>query len=366
MGYVRLAFEDCQHLLRRVFTAYGFSSQESAVIVDGILTADLYGIESHGLQRMVRYDAAIKCGMVNITAKPEVVFETPVSAVLDARDAMGQLVSVQAMHMAMEKAKKGGVGMVTVRASNHFGIAGYYTGMAAAEDLIGVCMTNSEAIMVPTHGRKAMLGTNPISVAMPADPHPFIFDAATTVVPRGKLEVCSKKGQPLPAGWAVDTGGNVCVSPDEVLHNIVAKAGGGILPLGGESETTGGHKGYGFGLICELFTSVLAGGAFSHESYIQPEKADTAHCFWAIDYGIFGDKGEIRRRFSALLDELRHSPKKEGAQRIYVHGDKELEACRRNRREGLPVNEKTLAELREIVARLALSPEDFSFLTVEQ
>lgn len=166
-----------------------------------LLMADLYGIESHGMQRMVRYHKGIEKGTIHPQAKPEVVFETPVSAVIDGHNGMGQLISIFAMKKAIEKAKTTGIGMVTVRESNHFGIAGYYAKMASDEGLLGMACTNSEAIMVPTFGKKAMLGSNPIAVAMPAEPYPFLFDCSTTVVTRGKLEMYNKMGKELPHGW---------------------------------------------------------------------------------------------------------------------------------------------------------------------
>mgnify|MGYP002228665075 FL=1 len=153
------------------------------------------------MQRMVRYHKGIEKGTIHPQAKPEVVFETPISAVIDGHNGMGQLISVYAMKKAIEKAKKTGVGIVTVRESNHFGIAGYYAKMACDEGLLGMACTNSEAIMVPTFGKKAMLGSNPIAVAMPADPYPFFFDCSTTVVTRGKLEMYNKMEKPLPNGW---------------------------------------------------------------------------------------------------------------------------------------------------------------------
>ena len=201
MGYVKWSYETLNHFCGDVFKAFGFTEEESNQIKDVLLTADLYGIESHGMQRMVRYHKGIEKGTIHPQAKPEVVFETPISAVIDGHNGMGQLISVYAMKKAIEKAKKTGVGIVTVRESNHFGIAGYYAKMACDEGLLGMACTNSEAIMVPTFGKKAMLGSNPIAVAMPADPYPFFFDCSTTVVTRGKLEMYNKMEKPLPNGW---------------------------------------------------------------------------------------------------------------------------------------------------------------------
>lgn len=349
-GYIRLDYGKLNELVTLLFMGYGFDRGQSEIITDSLLKADLYGIESHGVQRMIRYHLNIGEGMVDIRAKPEIVHETPISAVVDAKDAMGQLAGYEAMQLAIQKAKKTGMGMVAVRNSNHYGMAGYYARIAAKQDLIGFCMTNSEAIMVPTFGRRGFLGTNPICVAMPADPEPFVFDAATTVVTRGKLEVYAKRGEPIPEGWALDENGLPCGDAQYVVTNISAKTGGGILPLGGYGEETSGYKGFGFGMVCELFTAIAAGGPPSHRTYRIPRKAQTSQCFWAMDYGVFGEKAEIRENFSRMLRELREEPKAQGQSRIYIHGEKEIESERRMLLEGVPVNQRTFEELTAIAA----------------
>ena len=250
MGYVKWSYPVLEHFCYDVFRAFGFSEKESKEIEDVLLTADLFGIESHGMQRMVRYHKGIEKGTIHPKEKPEVVFETPVSAVVDGHNGMGQLISIFAMNKAIEKAKTTGIGIVTVRESNHFGIAGYYAKMASDQGLLGMACTNSEAIMVPTFGKKAMLGSNPIAVAMPADPYPFLFDCSTTVVTRGKLEMYNKMNKPLPQGWALDANGHESTQAPTVLENIVSKRGGGIMPLGGNKEVSGSHKGYGYGMLC--------------------------------------------------------------------------------------------------------------------
>ena len=187
MSYVKWSYDTLLKFSLDAYVRFGFSDEESKIITDVLLLSDLYGIESHGMQRMVRYHMGIKKGMIDVSAKPEVVFETPVSAVIDGRDGMGQLIGRHAMELAIKKAKERGVGIVTVRNSNHYGIAGYYAKMACDEGLIGFSFTNSEAITVPTFGKTVMLGTNPIPRARPAEPYPFLFAASTNVVTRGKL-----------------------------------------------------------------------------------------------------------------------------------------------------------------------------------
>ena len=348
MQYHRVSYEKLVKFCVEVFKGYGFNEEQGRQITDVLLAADLSGIESHGIQRLIRYHKEITSGMVKLEAKPEVVFETPLSAVIEGNDCMGQILGVQAMQLAIDKAKKTGFGMVTVRNSNHYGIAGYYTKMAAEQGLIGLSMTNTEAIMVPTFGRQAMLGTNPIAFAMPAQPTVYSFDAATTVVPRGKLEVYVKRGNGLPVGWALDENGHDSDDADRVLKNIIAKTGGGILPLGGSGEMTSGYKGYGFAMLCEIATAILSGGTTSNYIYKTPGRANIAHCFIALDHGMFGDKAEIEASLSKYLQEVRDSAKAEGQDRIYIHGEKEAEAKERVLRDGVSLNDKTYDEMKMI------------------
>lgn len=357
-GYITYSYEQLKEFCTDAFIKFGFSESESNIIVDVLLTSDLYGIESHGMQRLVRYHKGIEKGLIKPHAKPEVVFETPVSAVIEGNDGMGQLLGYMAMNMAIEKAKTTGMAVVTVRNSNHYGIAGYYAKMACKEGLIGMSMTNSEAIMVPTFGKKAMLGSNPIAIAMPAKPYDFFFDASTTVVTRGKLEIYNKLGKPLPEGWALDRNGNATCDASDVLKNIVQKAGGGIMPLGGNTEQNGSHKGYGYGMVCEIFTSILSMGLTSNHTHIDG-KGGTCHGFVAIDPAIFGDKDAICEHLSTLLRELRESPKAEGQERIYTHGEKEVLAYEDRLKNGIAVNVNTVAEMVDLCRYLDMDIEKY-------
>ena len=356
MGYQHWQYRQLEQLCNDAFVKFGFNEEESKIISDVLLMSDRIGIESHGMQRMYRYYKSIQKGMIKVESKGKVVFETPVSAVLDAEDGMGQVVGHKGMTMAIEKAKRSGIGMVVIRNSNHYGIAGYYAKMACDQGLIGLSCTNTNAIMVPTYGRFAMLGTNPIAIAMPAEPYDFFFDASTTVVTRGKLEVYNKKGEPLHDGWALDKDGHPSNDAADVLDNIAAKNGGGIMPLGGSTEDTGSHKGYGWAMVCELFSSILAMGTTSDKTGTGG-KGGICHGFMVIDPAIFGDAEGIKNHLSAYLQALRESPKAEGQTRIYTHGEKEVEAERRLMAEGIPVNDNTMVEVYEMCQYLGM---DFS------
>ena len=356
MGYQHWQYSQLEQLCNDAFVKFGFNEEESKIISDVLLMSDRIGIESHGMQRMYRYYKSIQKGMIKVESKGKVVFETPVSAVLDAEDGMGQVVGHKGMEMAIEKAKHSGIGMVVIRNSNHYGIAGYYAKMACDQGLIGLSCTNTNAIMVPTYGRMAMLGTNPIAIAMPAEPYPFFFDASTTVVTRGKLEVYNKKGEPLHDGWALDKDGKPSNDAADVLDNIAAKNGGGIMPLGGSTEDTGSHKGYGWAMVCELFSSILAMGTTSDKTGTGG-RGGICHGFMVIDPAIFGDAEGIKAHLSGYLQALRESPKAEGQRRIYTHGEKEVEAERRLMAEGIPVNDNTMVEVYEMCQYLGM---DFS------
>lgn len=210
MSDTRISEKALRAFMERAYEKEGFEAEEARQIADVLMQADLFGIESHGAQRMMYYHQNIKSGSVDVHARAEVLRETPVSALMDGHFAMGHLTAAKAMRMAIEKAKTAGIGMVAVRNSSHYGIAGYYPLMAEREGLAAFSMTNTGPIMVPTFGREMMLGTNPMAFCMPADPYPFWFDASTTVVTLGKVEVYNKRGKPMPEGWTIDGAGQPC------------------------------------------------------------------------------------------------------------------------------------------------------------
>ena len=357
-NFVYIQEEKLNAFCQDAFEGFGFSPEEAGIIKDVLMMSDMYGIQSHGMQRVVRYHKGIEKGLIDINAKPEVVFETPVSAVIEGHDAMGQLVGHYAMELAIKKAKETGVGIVSARNSNHYGIAGYYANLALKEGLIGFSCTNSEAIMVPTFARKAMLGSNPIAFTMPAEPYNFFFDASTTVVTRGKLEMYNKLGKQLPNGWALNKDGKASQDAAEVLGNISDHVGGGIMPLGGNTEQLGSHKGYGYGMLCEIFASIFSQGGTSNKC-MTGGRSTICHGFMAINPAIFGNPEEVKKHFSTFLQELREAPKAEGADRIYTHGEKEAEAIEVCRKEGVPVIDKTVAELFDVCELLKLDPKKY-------
>ncbi|MDY0236284.1 MAG: Ldh family oxidoreductase [Gudongella sp.] len=351
MTYYRVDFKELKEFCELSFIKRGFSEHDSRIISDVILLSDLYGIESHGLQRLKMYHSDIKSGMVNRGSESEIIFETPVSGVIDAHFCSGHLAAHRGMSLAIEKAKKTGIGIITVKNSNHFGIAGYYSKMACDRGLLGISFTNSGGLMVPTNGIIPMIGSNPIACAMPAEPYDFLFDASTTVVTLGKLEIYKKLDKPLPNGWAIDPRGNASSDATAIIENINSENGGGILPLGGDTENLGGHKGYGFGMITEIFTSIISLGMTSN--YCLKDNIDgCCHGFIAIDPNIFGGAKEIKDHLSKFLQELRESPKAQNQGRIYTHGEKEIEAMEDRLANGIMINENTMSELYELCTEL--------------
>jgi L-2-hydroxycarboxylate dehydrogenase (NAD+) len=361
MSYSRIEYRRMKSIVGNMLLKFGYSQEDSVIIADVILESDLRGIESHGVQRLNGYYKTIKQGKIKVNEQIEIVHETSISAVIDAHEVAGQLSGYKAMQLAIKKSKNNGFGIVVTRNGNHYGIAGYYPMMAVREGLLGISMTNSEAIMPPTFGKRAMLGTNPIAVAINARPAPFILDMATSVVPRGKTEVYLKKKQKMPLGWALDSNGRETQDAAEVNYAIKNKLWGGLLPLGGASELFGGHKGYGLALVVEILTGIFAEGYTSNFTYGYSgvgiplkNEVKVCSCFIAIDYGIFGDKSKIEDRLSIFLQQLRDSEKAEGKTRIYTHGEKEAEARQDRIANGILVNEATLAEIKNLCDELGI------------
>lgn len=353
MTDTRIAAQALRSFMERAYEKEGFAPEDARRIADVLMQADLFGIESHGAQRMMYYHRNIASGSVDLHARPEVLRETPVSALIDGHFAMGQLTATFAMRRAIEKAKRTGVGMVAVRNSSHYGIAGYYPLMAAREGLAAFSMTNTGPIMVPTFGREMILGTNPLAFCMPAEPYPFWFDASTTVVTLGKVEVYDKRRKPMPLGWTIDGQGRACRDATKMNASILGGELGGILPLGGEGETTSGHKGYGLAIMVEALTGVLAQGLLAPDM-CGAHGDHTSHFFLAFDPSMFGDAGDIRARMSGYLARLRASEKMPGHERIYTPGEKAFEAQADRLAHGVPVEARTLAELREIAQSLGI------------
>jgi len=346
--------EPLTQFCQAVFEKMGVPARDAATTTEVLVLADLRGIDSHGVARLRRYYTGLKNGVMVSKPAIQMIHETPLTALLDGGAALGQVAGKQGMNLAIEKAKKNGLGFVAVRNSNHYGIAGYYSLMALKEDLIGIALTNSDCYVVPTFGRDVLLGTNPISVTVPAmKERPFVLDMSTAVATLGKIEVYNRMGKKLPHGWATDEKGLFCDDAGRVLNNIRSKAGGGLLPLGGEGEEFGGHKGYGLDLLVDIFCGVLPGLAYLNLLYPKtpdgkPLPSLVGHFFGAMRIDAFRPAEDFKKDMDDMIRRLKSSNKAQGQDRIYVHGEKEFELEEKYRREGIPLYHKVYEDLKAI------------------
>ncbi|MDR3114605.1 MAG: Ldh family oxidoreductase, partial [Treponema sp.] len=332
---------DLERLCALIFQALGIPPEEAADCATILVAADARGIASHGVARIKRYADGIKAGLIKGGVTPRVLKETPLSLVLDGAGAMGLSVSKRSMERVIAKAREQGMAFCSIRNSNHFGIAGFYAEMAAREDMIGIAMTNTAALGVPTFARKAMFGTNPIAFAAPGlEGMRFSLDMATTTVPRGKIEVYQREGKELPPGWAVGSDGLSAQDPRSLLEAMLRRQGGGLLPLGGAGETHGGYKGYGLAVLVDILCALTSGGDFGdavRDSEIT--SARVCHCFMAIRLDILRPPEDFKRDMSRMLKALGSLEPAEGASRVYYPGLKEQEAEAWSNKHGVPLTE---------------------------
>ncbi len=347
--------DNLKNFCNQVWMKLGVPEKDAKITTDVLVLADLRGVESHGVARLSRYYTDLKNGWTSPTDQSRTIKETRATALIDGGNSLGQVVGHKGMEFAIRKAKETAVGIVSVKNSHHYGIAGYYTLMALQQGLIGISMTNAAPLVVPTFGRTAVLGTNPISLAAPASQEkPFVLDMATSVVPRGKLEVFERLGNKIPLGWAVDTTGHGTTDPRVVLEALSKRLGGGILPLGGEGEEHSGHKGYGLALMVDVLCGVLSGAATGLGVDVDKTKPNVGHFFMALDPAAFRPLDEFKRDMDRLARELKDSPKAEGQSRIYLHGEKSYARMERYRRKGVPLAAKVVESMKQIGKELGV------------
>lgn len=357
---IRVQAGPLKALCRRVFEKLDVPPEDAEVTADNLVLADLRGIGSHGVARLRRYVNGLRDGMMVARPSIEVVHETATTALIDGGGGLGQPVSVRAMRLAIEKAQEVGGGFVAVRNSNHYGIAGYYALLALEEEMIGISMTNAAVLVLPTFGRDAMLGTNPISVAAPAgEERAFVLDMATSTVPRGKLEVYERQEKALPLGWATDERGVPTDDASLVLKNMLARAGGGLLPLGGAGELMGGHKGYGLALLVDVLCGVLPGAGYANTVYPKtpdgkPLPANVGHFFGALRVDAFRPLDDFKATMDDIIRRLKGSPRAEGQDRIYIHGEKEFEMEEERRVNGVILHPKVVSDLKAIADEVSV------------
>lgn len=338
-----IPFDLLERFMGDVFIAVGVPPEDAKTCAEVLITADKRGIDSHGISRMktIYYDR-IRSGIQKPVTVFEVIREGPSTAVIDGHDGMGQVISARAMAMAIDKARRCGLGMTAVRNSTHYGIAGYYAMMAAGSGMVGITGTNARPSVAPTLGVENLLGTNPLVFALPTDEEfPFVIDCATSLTQRGKIEVYARLGKPLPDGWVVDRNGKSVTDPIVALDGLI-KGICALAPLGGIGEDTAGYKGYGYSTLVEILSAALQGGAYltmltgMEDGRKVPYKL--GHFFMAIDITAFTGVDEFKRISGNILRQLRASKKAPGARRIYTAGEKEYLAWLERKDKGAPVD----------------------------
>lgn len=333
------------------FVAYGVPKKDAELCADVLLESDRRGIESHGCNRFkpIYIDRIVKGTLLPVT-RTEIVKETPTTVIMDAHDGMGMVASHQMMEMLVEKAKKNGMAGGAIRNSTHYGIAGYWATMASKEGLIGLTGTNARPSIAPTFGVENMMGTNPLTFALPTDEEfPFCIDCATSIVQRGKIEYYARNGKATPAGQVVANDGTAMTDSDEILESLV-KGTAALAPLGGIGEELAGYKGYGYAAVVEILSAALAGGKFmkaltgvSPEG--KPQMYHLGHFFFVIDPDAFMGREVFKKTAGDICRALRASKKAPGQSRIYTAGEKEYLTWLERKDKGVPVGESVQKDM---------------------
>ncbi len=354
-----------ENFMRDTFLAMGTPKKDADLIAKILIAADLRGIESHGIGRLKYYYDRMKRGQHQTKTNITVVKDTPTTAVLDGNNGLGHVIAHRAMTMAIEKAKKVGIGAVSVRNSTHFGIAGYYVMMAVEAGMIGLCVTNARPAVAPTFSVKPMMGTNPLTFGIPTDEEfPFVLDCATSTIQRGKLEIAERAKKQMKPGYVIGKDGNPMTDPTETLKAF-DKGEAALLPLGGAGEEFGGYKGYGYSATVELLSAILSGGAFLWDLLgIKDGKAVpycVGHFFLAINPEFFMGLDTCKKTAGDICRQLRAATKAPGQDRIYTAGEKEFLAEKRVRKKGIPVNKGLQDEIKFVQKELKLTQYKFPF-----
>lgn len=359
-------WETMDAFLTDAFAGYGVPREDAKICADVLLEADRRGIESHGCNRFkpIYIDRIVKGTLLPVT-ETEILKETPTTVVMDAHDGMGMVASHRMMEILIEKAGRYGMAGGAIKNSTHYGIAGYWTDMAAKAGMVGITGTNARPSIAPTFGVENMLGTNPLTISLPTDEEfPFCIDCATSIVQRGRIEYYAREGRQTPAGAVVSETGGTMTDSREILKALV-EGTAALAPLGGIGEETAGYKGYGYAAAVEILSSALAGGAFMKAlSGVSPEGKpqmyQLGHFFFVVDPDAFAGRDVFRKTAGEICRELRASKKAPGCDRIYTAGEKEYLTWQYRKDKGVPVGESVQKEILEIRDQLKL-PYTFSF-----
>jgi len=343
-------FDFAKAILQKI----GCSEQDAETATKVLLSADLRGIDSHGVARLSGYVRLWEAKRINTRPSLKILHETLSTAVVDGDSGLGLVVAPYAMQIAIDKAKQAGTGWVSVQNSNHFGIAGFHAMMALENEMIGIALTNASPLVAPTFSIERLLGTNPICVAIPAGEEPaFVADMATTTAANGKLEILQRKNGVAPLGWIQDKEGNYSTNPHEL------KAGGALIPLGGDKEH-GSHKGYALGAIVDIFSAVLSGANYGpwvppFPAYIpmpdeQPGKG-IGHFFGAMRIDAFRPADEFKKHMDKWIRRFRSSKTIKDQQKVLIPGDPEREMEEQRMNNGIPLLKPVIEDLKFLAER---------------
>ena len=349
--------ERLRSFTEQVFLKIGCSEEHATQAADVLLASDLRGVDSHGVARLAGYIRLWENDRINPNPSIQIVHETPSTALVEGDKGLGLVVAPNAMNIAIEKAKSVGSGWVSVRNTNHYGIAGYHSMMALEHDMIGISMTNASPLVAPTFSRERMLGTNPISVAIPAFTEPaFVADFATTTAANGKLEILQRVGKDAPLGWIQDSEGQ----PTTNSHAV--KEGGALLPLGGDREH-GSHKGFILGSIVDIFSGVLSGAGFGpwappFVSFLpmpeNPPGEGLGHFFGAMRVDAFQSSESFKKGMDIWIKRFREAEPADSDLQVVIPGDPEREMEAERLKSGVPLNEKVVADLEGLAEKFGL------------
>ena len=343
----RINHEKLTRFVQAAFEKLGVAAGDAQIAAEALVAADLRGVDTHGVIRFSPHAWYVKwLSEGSMTAKPNirVTSETPSTALLDGDRGMGMVIGHRAMELAIDKAQSCGIGMVGVRNSRHYGMSAQYAMQALAHDMIGIAMTNAGRQVVPTFGREARFGTNPMCFAVPADKElPFVLDMATTTAAAGKLELAARLEKSIPTGWALDEKAQATQDPR------IAQRARRLLPLGG-SRDNGSHKGYGLAVLVEILCGVLTGTVTA----LNTDQDPRGHFFGAIRVDAFRPVAEFKKDMDRLIRELKSTPPIEGQRRVYVAGEIEFETAEERAERGIPLLPSVLKGLREVSEQLGL------------
>lgn len=344
----------------------GVPDEDAKIISDVIITSDLWGVRSHGIAHLKMYYERIKKGLQLPVTRWCLVNDSKATAVIDGGNGMGMVVGYHAMKLAMQKAKEYGLGAVAVRNSSHYGVAGYYPLMAVKEGMVGLSVTNAHPSTAPTFGVRPMLGTNPIAVAAPTDEaFPYMYDAATSVVPRGRIEVAARANKPIPEGWVINQEGASATDSSNMIKEMDL-GNVALLPVGGLGELMGGHKGYGLATLVEILSAAFQDGTYlwgltDTDKDGNPQFLRIGHFFLAIDVEHFISLDQFKKITGSMMRELRGSPISPGQAHIYTAGEKEYYNTQRVNAEGVEIPPGVQKALQTLKMELNLSRANLGF-----